>query len=234
MDADQLIHAKLSESIPKIEFCEMDLKSVIDFFRDIAEVNIHVDWENMSCIGVDQSTIINVQLHDVQLIKAIDVVLAEASVHEPLGYSISDGVITISSREELSRHVATRLYEINDIIVNSVSQTPQYSTEVAIIDLIEFITMTIDPVSWFIAGGTVGSIQEYDGLLAITQTFENHQSIACLLTEFRNRKQRLSEAVARLRSPTERFPLFKYWRSFKSFTTGIYYWTLRAFFDSKS
>jgi hypothetical protein len=64
-------------------------------------------------------------------------------------------------------------------------QHEQYLDSVERLKLI--ITETVDPASWRDAGGTVGSIREFNGQLVVTQTPVAHDRIAKLLQDLRHK-----------------------------------------------
>ena len=49
--------------------------------------------------------------------------------------------------------------------------------------LLKLIEETVDPESWRDNGGSIGAIKLFDGQLIVTQTSENHRSIASLLAQ---------------------------------------------------
>jgi hypothetical protein len=69
------------------------------------------------------------------------------------------------------------------------------------IDLLtKLILDTIDPDTWRDNGGTLGSIREFDGFLAITHTPTTHRHIQRILANLR----KLRAAVDRGEQPTTR------------------------------
>ena len=64
-------------------------------------------------------------------------------------------------------------------------QHEQYLDSVERLKLV--ITETVDPESWREAGGTVGSIREFNGQLVVTQTPVAHDRIAKLLQDLRHK-----------------------------------------------
>ncbi len=58
-----------------------------------------------------------VTLHDVKFSKVLDIILQEAGGGK-LAYTIDEGVITISTADELNKAVVTRVYDITDLLIN--------------------------------------------------------------------------------------------------------------------
>ena len=51
----------------------------------------------------------------------------------------------------------------------------------------KLIQDTIDPTTWRDAGGSVGAIHFFDGLLIVTQSSEHHEDLAELLAAMRQK-----------------------------------------------
>jgi hypothetical protein len=101
------------------------------------------------------------------LLKAVSDGFAEIS------YAVNDGVITIATVESLPRKFVTVVYELQGLIhVGGVD------------NLSRVIQETIEPESWFDAGGE-GSIKHLGSNLAICQTPEIHHKIERFLKTIR-------------------------------------------------
>jgi general secretion pathway protein D len=61
----------------------------------------------------------------------------------------------------------------------------QVTRQELINNIMNLIETTIDPNSWPPAGGTIGSMEEHNGQLVITQTRKNHEEIQQLLNKLR-------------------------------------------------
>jgi hypothetical protein len=129
-----------------------------------------------------------------------------------LNYTVDEGVITISTADDLASNVTTNVYDIRDLIgnvqdftlPNSVQQTPpgrggvgggdvqqiianQNIRQVRVDEIVNRIKKTVASESWKGNGGNVGSIRELAGQLIVTQTPENQREIARLLADLRER-----------------------------------------------
>jgi type II secretory pathway component GspD/PulD (secretin) len=113
-----------------------------------------------------------------------------------LGYVVDDGVITISTAEDLASHVVTRVYEIRDLITEHpdapaagrAEAAPQPTTQpqAKLVEQVQqLIQETVEPQAWRDAGGTIASMRELSGQLIVTATPEMQRSIATLLHQIR-------------------------------------------------
>ncbi|MFP4104880.1 MAG: hypothetical protein ACLFVU_02225 [Phycisphaerae bacterium] len=108
---------KLNKRIPQLNFDGIAFKDVIDFLRDVSGVNIYVKWTMLQNAGIDQDTEVTVNLRDITLEKALRTILDDiGGIVTPLSYIIDDGVIEISTAEDLRQNTVTRVYDIRDLI----------------------------------------------------------------------------------------------------------------------
>ncbi len=115
-ETDRLVRQKLGVRVPKLDFNEIKFENVVEFLRDISGLSLHVKWNALQAAGIDKTTPVTVQLRDVTFEKALRVILDDVGGVNPLSYILDDGVITISTKEDLSRRTVTRVYDIRDLI----------------------------------------------------------------------------------------------------------------------
>ena len=116
--ADRELRQLLQQKIPADLAFEGDqFSDVIAFLRDITNSNIVVKWTALSILGIDETTPVNIRLSNVTFEKALKTILDYVGGFEPLGYMIDDGVITISTRDDLATKTYTDVYDIRDLIV---------------------------------------------------------------------------------------------------------------------
>lgn len=115
---------ELKKSIP-VNFEENRLSNVIDYFRNTTNLNFDVRWPKLEEVGVDPEQEITLQLSNISAEEALERVLLQASPGEfdPIGYSIINGIVTISTIRDLSQTRELRVYDIRDLLV----QIPQFA-----------------------------------------------------------------------------------------------------------
>lgn len=117
-EADRETHRRLQQSVPEIRFEAIGFEAVVDFLRDLQGLNIHVNWKALEAAGIDRDTEITTKLRDVRFEKALGLILDDVGGGDiPLGYVIDEGVIQISTRDDLNRKTVTRVFDIRDLIV---------------------------------------------------------------------------------------------------------------------
>ncbi|MCE5326497.1 MAG: hypothetical protein LLG01_08780 [Planctomycetaceae bacterium] len=116
-ERDRAAREKLKQRIKELNFDGIELKDVIQFLRDVSGVNIYVRWNALQAAGISKNTAVNVHLQDVTLEKALRVILEDVGASAPLGYILDEGVVTISTRDDLTTRTVTRVYDIRDMMI---------------------------------------------------------------------------------------------------------------------
>ena len=93
---------KLNQPIP-INFESNRLANVLDYFRNVAGVNVFVDWPALEQAGVDQDTLVSLSLQDVVADEALGLVLHQVSYGngDRIEFRVIDGVVTVSTAGDL-------------------------------------------------------------------------------------------------------------------------------------
>ena len=97
-----------------------------------------------------------------------------------MAFEIDDGVITISTAEDLHLNVETKTYDIQFLLSDKLEPAAR---EKRIETISKLITGSIDASSWRDNGGKIGALKELAGRLLITQSPENHKAIANLIEQ---------------------------------------------------
>ena len=203
--------------VPKVDFTNLELKDVVEFLRTAGDVNIHVNWAALVAGGVDKTTAVTLQLSGASLGKILELVLADLSTNTKITYVIDDGVVVISTKDDLAKTPRIRLYYVGDIVSAlrylcfpkepADNREPDYSgcmdmrnSDMAT-TLADTVKWSIDKDSWT-PTGTVGSLQVIGDDMVVTQTIENHEAVKKLLDEIRrsidSKRVALGQAVVRL------------------------------------
>ncbi|MGB7159469.1 MAG: M56 family metallopeptidase [Tepidisphaeraceae bacterium] len=201
--------ALLERKLPEYRLDKAPLSDVIDAFRDLIGANIFVNWRALEAAGIGREQAVSARLRDVRAAKALDIILAEAGGDKvKLGYTIDDGVITISTEDDLASDTLTRVYDVRDLTALVPDHVPPSeltadvqpqgkpgpasqpaTTAPALISLVKqimgLIQETVRPDAWREAGGKIASMRELEGQLIITATPDMHAAIDALLRQVR-------------------------------------------------
>jgi hypothetical protein len=107
----------LGRTLPEVKFQGQALRDCFDFLRDVSGANIHVNWRALEAAGVTQDTQVNMRLREVSLRKILNTLLAESGAGGILTYYTSEGVIEITTTELADKEMITRVYPIEDLIM---------------------------------------------------------------------------------------------------------------------
>ena len=116
-EADRAVRAKLKTRLQKLDFDNIEFSDVIQFLRDVSGLSIYVKWQALSAAGVEKATTVTIHLGNVTVEKALRVILDDVGGVNPLGFIVEEGVVTITSNEDLQSRTITRVYDIRDMIV---------------------------------------------------------------------------------------------------------------------
>ncbi|HSU67322.1 MAG TPA: hypothetical protein VLJ39_10650, partial [Tepidisphaeraceae bacterium] len=130
---DRALQTSLDRKLPEVKFDGVALGDVIDFLRDVSGLNLFVNWKSLEAAGVDKNTPVTANLRDVKFSKALSVILSQSvgSGQTQLGYTVDQGVVTISTADDLSKNVQVRVYDIRDLILSvpNFNDAPQFSLD---------------------------------------------------------------------------------------------------------
>lgn len=169
---ENLTEGKIRQELQErttVEFLETPLEDVLNFLEDLHDLSIVVDKRALEEIGVDTSEPITINLDNVSLRSALDLILSELD----LTFVITSEVLMITSIEEEQTMLSVMVYPVGHLL-------PSVDEEDARQALIEVITTTVAPMSWSRAGGA-GTIVGYHNAIVASNTRETHEGILALL-----------------------------------------------------
>ena len=123
--------ASLSRNLPEMKFDGVALADAIDFLRDVTAANIVVNWRALEGAGVTRDTLVNLQLRNVSLKKALSLLLSEASAGEGVTWTVDSGVIEVTTTELANQRVYTRVYPVGDLLMEipNFTNAPSFSLD---------------------------------------------------------------------------------------------------------
>lgn len=108
--------APIGTSVPEVRMSGVAFGDAVDFLRDVSGLNIVVNWKALEAQGIGRDVPINLRLHHVTVRKALEMMLSEAG-GDAIGYEVDQGVVDITTREEIDSHLVTRVYPVQDLIM---------------------------------------------------------------------------------------------------------------------
>jgi hypothetical protein len=197
----------LDPIIPLLDLRSTSLEKAIDTLRDQSKINIVVRWHILQKSGIERAAPVDLRVTNLPLQRVLELLgeVAGASASAvPLMAQAERGVVILSTREDLETGNPVRLYDVGDLIESDASlrlrlqigqaatmpttaPSPDERFTESLEQLKRVIEETIDADSWRDAGGTVGSINDFNGLLIISQTPVAHERIKMLLEGLRRK-----------------------------------------------
>ncbi|KPK80540.1 MAG: hypothetical protein AMJ81_11920 [Phycisphaerae bacterium SM23_33] len=166
----------LAKTLPKVEFSGIPLGDVIQYFRDVTGANIHIRWAALEQAGINKDTPVNIKAAGVTAQRALELVLEDAGGANPLDYMVKDGVIVISTADDLARHTETMTLDVRDLV--------DPTDDKAIGGLMDLIRENVAPDSWRQVGGR-GAVSELNGALVVTNTPKAVKEVEALVESLR-------------------------------------------------
>lgn len=109
----------LARKLPEINLTAVALADAVDFLRDTSSANIHVNWPALEAAGIGKDTPVNLRLRGATLRKVLSLILTEAAGGaDTLSYYSADGVLEITTRELADQDMITRIYPVQDLLVD--------------------------------------------------------------------------------------------------------------------
>ena len=108
--------ALLDKRLPAAKLDNVALVDALDFLRDIAGVNIEVDWKALEAINISKNAQINLNLHDVSAGKVLSLILSEAGPGDLLTFYVDQNVVEITTREIADQKMVTVVYYVLDLL----------------------------------------------------------------------------------------------------------------------
>ncbi|MFN3168126.1 MAG: hypothetical protein ACE37H_13780 [Phycisphaeraceae bacterium] len=155
-EANRAAQASLRQ-IVSLNNDNFSLDQVIDYIRESTGANIAVNWPALELVGIDQDSLVSISLTNVpaeQLLRLVlDQVSADAFDDDKAGFTISEGIVKISTLRDLKTETETQVYDIRDLLV----QVPNFNNAPGF-DLNEALSNTSSGGSTGGGGGAAGAL----------------------------------------------------------------------------
>lgn len=198
------VRLKLERTAASLKVSSAQLETVVKQLADASGQNFYVDWAAIQGFGIGANDRITLNLVNLPVSTLLKAALKEAGGQKAhLGYRVIDGVVRISTEDDLSHYSVTRVYNVRDLVDREIAWSEKnvknnLLPEAAADNLVLLIEQTVDPSSWrSIAtvatvsdlGNSTKSVVVFGGLLVVTQTPENQDAILGLLSALQRAKQ---------------------------------------------
>lgn len=164
------------------------LAGIADRLSNTLKVRVFVDRTAAKSAGVGPQSGITEEFHDVTLEFVLDNVLHELG----LDWTVVENVLLITDLETIDKHLATRVYDVGDLVSRGEFEQPDFDS------LIDAIESHVFPATWAANGGSEAEIRPFQSngitVLIVSQTLRAHHKLAMLLSD-------LPQSAWRIRAP---------------------------------
>ena len=116
------LQRRLDEILPQFQFEDAPLGAVLKHIQEGRELNMAVDWTDLSSNGVAADRPISLGLRELPVRTVLKEVLAQAGGDIPLSYAVSDGVLRVATKSKLDREKSVVVYDVRDLLASTMRQ----------------------------------------------------------------------------------------------------------------
>ncbi|MBL7134121.1 MAG: hypothetical protein ISS78_08485 [Phycisphaerae bacterium] len=106
---------------PTFKFDQAPLSAVVQNFRDLSGLNIHVNWRSLAAINVDRDTAVTMNVSNVSFGRALDLVTDEISGDldkmQRVYWVIDGGIVRIATGTALDTKLKTRIVDLGELVM---------------------------------------------------------------------------------------------------------------------
>jgi hypothetical protein len=172
---------KLQQRID-VTFFDTPLKDVIDTIKSKLDIPIMIDERALTEVGLDSSTIVNIDLRNIKAEIALDLTMESLQ----LTWLVRDEIMLVTTPEAEENELEVRLYTCRDFLEIPSSSKHKDQTLDRLIDVIKYV---IEPRSWVELGGTGVRQSLPGGILVISASSRVHAQVEQLLEKLRVAKK---------------------------------------------
>lgn len=176
-----------------LEFDQIPLIDALSRLADLRHVQLYIDHKALSHAGISIETPVTHPVKGLTWGTVLKLILDELD----LDYSIRDGVLLVTTKDEAENMLSIKVYPVFDLVVRR-PHAPANRPGLDFGSLINDIVTNIAPDTWGDVGGP-GAIERFtnSGALVVSQTTGIHQEIAEFLKALR------AAAAAQKQQPVE-------------------------------
>jgi hypothetical protein len=167
--------------IPRIDIDQLSFDAAIDALRRMSGVTIWIDRSELPKDATDNMAPISLHLADASVSDALDAIALLKAHDVLLGYTLEDGVVLVTSRDDADRNELTLLYDVRDLLAfENAGQRDE-----AINALMDLLWNAIDPGGLNADTARQHKVHETSGRLIVTDNWMAQQRVANMLNTLR-------------------------------------------------
>ena len=115
---DSELNRRLDEVLPEFEFEDAPLGTVMEHLQDVQDINIAVDWEDLSNSGIEADKPVSMALRGLPFRTVLKEVLTQVGGEVPLSYSVAEGLLRVATKDKLDRSKYVLVYDVRDLLID--------------------------------------------------------------------------------------------------------------------
>lgn len=118
----------LNQRLPEVELVEQPFEQVMEWLAQLTKLNIVVRWQTLEDAGVERDTPVSIKVRNLRLSQVLWLIMNEVGGSElKLAYRASGTLLILSTEEDLSKEMVTKVYDVSDLLI----RIPQASRQAA-------------------------------------------------------------------------------------------------------
>jgi len=171
--------------VTSLEFTESPLSEIVEFLKERHKLAIQLDTAALDTAGVTTDTPVTIDVEGVTLRSALNLMLKNIE----LTYCLQDGVLLITTPEEVDSRLVREVYDARHFIYVTVGFGKRSRDADG---LVELVVTHVQPTTWTDVGG-MGAIQILDEGMIVAQSWSIQQEVGqfmqSLETAYANHRQ---------------------------------------------
>ncbi len=114
---DRIVLQRLQVRLLDAHFDDVPLESVLDTLRSASGLNIVASWGALEAMAIEKDAELSLNVRAVRISEVLDLVLEQAGAGEiELAWGVWDGIVHVSTKEDLSRVTTRVMYDCTDLL----------------------------------------------------------------------------------------------------------------------
>lgn len=168
LELEARIQSALGE-VTSLQFADQPLADVVTYVKERHNIAIQLDTTALESAGVASDTTVAIDVEGITLRSALNLMLKSIE----LTYTVRDGVLLITTEEEVDNHLVTEVYDARHFLYVADKHGVRNRDAEFLFDL---ICTHVQPTTWTDVGGT-GAIELLDRSVVISQSWSTQQEV---------------------------------------------------------
>ncbi len=170
----------MRKPLDSIHFDGVTLDEAVSVLQTRSGVPIRLDVKAFETQGISTKWFVTLSKKNASLTEILNAMFSKPFGDRNASYVIVNGGVLVTSEEEARRVLVTRAYDINDLFPPGPSRERVLANFPAL--LLDIVALD----SWRPNGGAIGQLHEINGILIVTQSWQNQEELRQFLQRLRS------------------------------------------------